>query len=132
MRRRTFLVSAAAVGGGIGLGALIARLPGDGGVATLVLDAAAALKDDPDVRAIGQAYLKHAPQENDKERLIELLSVVTRAPEDGAGDDAGRLLRGRIRQDFEEDRTVSVKGWMLSVTEARIYALAVFIGRDAI
>lgn len=115
------------------MGALIARLPGDGGVAALVLDAAAALKDDPDVRAIGQAYLKHAPQENDKERLIALLSGdVTRAPEDGAGDDAGRLLRGRIRQDFEEDRTVSVKGWMLSVTEARIYALAVFIGRDAI
>ena len=33
-------------------------------------------------------------------------------------------LRARIREDFSAGRTVTVDGWVLADTEARLYALA--------
>jgi len=46
----------------------------------------------------------------------------------GAGD-IGRRLSGRIRQDFAIGRTVMIEGWVLSLTETRLYALAA-LARD--
>jgi hypothetical protein len=39
-------------------------------------------------------------------------------------DGARPVLLERIRADFREDRTVTVQGWVLSRTEADLYALA--------
>lgn len=38
-----------------------------------------------------------------------------------------RAIRDRSRADFRDDRIVGVDGWMLSLTEVRVYALAALL-----
>ena len=78
---------------------------------------------------VGRTYLQRFPEEADESTLIALLL---------AGGSKGLDLRGgsttevrqRIRQDFVEDDVVTVDGWILSRTEARLYAGAAL--RDGI
>lgn len=47
-----------------------------------------------------------------------------------AGSSAGALvqmIRARSRDDFRDGRVVTVDGWMLSLTETRVYALAALL-----
>jgi hypothetical protein len=39
-------------------------------------------------------------------------------------------VRDQSRQDFHEDRTAIVDGWLLSLTETRIYALSALLARE--
>lgn len=79
-------------------------------------------------RAIGRAYLRHAPEAADPEFLIDAIcgtdANLHRLA--GHGDEISleAALRDRIRQDFADGRTVRVDGWMLSQTEASLCALA--------
>lgn len=43
----------------------------------------------------------------------------------------GNYVRARSHDDFRNGRTVTVDGWMLSQTEARVYALAGFLVKSA-
>jgi hypothetical protein len=38
-------------------------------------------------------------------------------------DEIGRILKKRVRQDFADETVVTVNGWLLSQTEARLCAL---------
>lgn len=82
--------------------------------------------------AIGQAYLQQYAHEADALRLHRL--IVRDVVQQGAGlRDAGdaelkSLLQQRIWQDFADDRVVKLNGWILSVTEARLCALAALAG----
>lgn len=70
---------------------------------------------------LGRRYLEGAPQEANTTRLVALIGT---APAAGESDAALReRLETRIRQDFIDGVTVSVDGWRLSVTEARLCAL---------
>jgi hypothetical protein len=70
---------------------------------------------------LGQRYLEDAPQEADAMRLVALIGI---APAAGKSDAALREhLETRIRQDFIDGATVTVDGWLLSRTEARLCAL---------
>ena len=80
--------------------------------------------DVESIRQIGKAYQKLVPDEP-KETLIRLLS-----PNIGHEIDASRdsnlvssVLEKRTRQDFQENKTMVVDGWVLSITEARQCAL---------
>jgi hypothetical protein len=79
-------------------------------------------------RAVGRAYLATAPQERSIERLIALLTG-DRLPSDRVLNADAKALRAHVQEALSEDfaagRTVSVRGWMLSLTEARLCALAV-------
>ena len=46
----------------------------------------------------------------------------------GSRDAIASSLREKSRQDFGREKTVSVDGWILSLTEARTYALTAFLG----
>ncbi len=79
-------------------------------------------------RIIGQQYLKHAPREADINVLLQFIlpgrveqfaKMATEYPKE-----LGRLILLRQRQDFVSDRIVSVRGWIFSETEARLFALA--------
>lgn len=78
-------------------------------------------------RAIGRRYLSQAPAEADPRRLAAL---VCRTSEHylryvNAGPARLReLLLAQQRRDFERRLTVSVDGWILSETEARLCAIA--------
>jgi hypothetical protein len=92
------------------------------------------LRDPVAARAIGAEYLRTRPGEATAAALVDAMaqslpggrSVLT-----SASDRALRsLLAERSRADFTEGKTVILRRWILSETEARLCALA-SIRRDA-
>ncbi|HLG87839.1 MAG TPA: hypothetical protein VKZ79_11670 [Alphaproteobacteria bacterium] len=73
------------------------------------------LGDPNEARAIGEACAK-AIGETSARKIARTLPVDTSA------------LRARIREDFAKDRIIIADGWVLSATEARLYALAAWSG----
>ncbi|UEM22355.1 hypothetical protein JL100_006305 [Skermanella mucosa] len=83
----------------------------------------ALLRSPAAARRIGRAYLETAADEADPAKLVTL--IVGDGADGGTAD--GDLLRHvaeRQRADFAAGRTVKLDGWVLSRTEARLYALA--------
>jgi hypothetical protein len=74
----------------------------------------------PSAAMMGKAYMELAPSEIDESSLVR-----------GVGFDLDRFswaaLERRIEGDFASGRTVRLDGWVLSLTEARLYALAALI-----
>ena len=104
----------------VGLGAVACGLMacGDPGV-PLAIEA-----DLPKAaQRVGKVYLR--AHRGERGRLEELIFAGSRweAVSERGGDVVRRLLAAQIHEDFREGRTVSVAGWVLSVTEARLCAL---------
>ena len=80
--------------------------------------------DAETIRQIGNTYHKLVPGEN-KETLINLLSPKVGHPisETEDGNLVNSILEKRVRQDFQENKTMVIDGWVLSLTEARQCAL---------
>lgn len=80
-------------------------------------------------RAVGKAYLRAFPGEGSVAGLVD--GIASGVPDGRAGlrrasDDGLRgALSASIRADFAREDSVTVRGWILSKTEARLYALAV-------
>ena len=76
--------------------------------------------------ALGHVYLAAMPEEATADRLVALILPGRRAGEDSVlGDRQLRAMLGeRHRSDFASGRTVVLHGWILSRTEARLYALS--------
>jgi hypothetical protein len=80
--------------------------------------------------AIGQTCLAALPASEAStaalsRRLLEGTQLAATA-----GPSAGALvemIRARSRNDFRDGRVVTVDGWMLSLTETRVYALAALL-----
>lgn len=83
------------------------------------------LADLDSARQVGRAYLTAAPAEADRDRLLAQLFPQL---EPGAAADGSTAWResfsSRCRQDFADGQTVQVDGWVLSLTEVRLCALA--------
>jgi hypothetical protein len=78
--------------------------------------------------AIGRTYLRQYPGEAEAQRLAseitsDLDCLGCRVP---SADEASlrAAVRERVRRDFAEGVVVSVDGWVLSRTEARLCAIA--------
>lgn len=92
---------------------------------------AALLAHRESAAAVGSAYLRGAPDEADLVVLVGLIAsdlpggrpALRRATD----DDLRHLLADRTRLDFEQERTVSVRGWILSRTEARLYGVVALV-----
>ncbi|QQP88281.1 hypothetical protein IGS68_19830 [Skermanella sp. TT6] len=117
MNRRELLATAAAAG-------LLYGSPGPAQAAAAAPPEAqrllALLRSPAAARRIGRAYLETARDEADPAKLAALIVG-------GGGMSDGDLLRHvaeRQRADFAAGRTVKLDGWVLSRTEARLYALA--------
>jgi hypothetical protein len=88
--------------------------------AAVLREVITALLGDPHAAArIGRSCLRANPEAAPRAALIALLA-------DGAHGPAGTVaaIRQRVRQDFASGATVSAGGWILSSTEAQLYALA--------
>jgi hypothetical protein len=92
---------------------------------------AAVCADLPRADAIGQACLRALPGGvASAEPLAALILADLPAASDRAsGRTLATAVRQRSRDDFRDGRIVSVDGWMLSLTEARVYALAMLLAR---
>lgn len=67
------------------------------------------------INEIGQKY-RALSSENDKESLTKLLAFDNQA-------DVKQYFENKVIQDFENNDTVLIEGWLLSITEARQCAL---------
>ena len=76
--------------------------------------------DTASAAAVGRRYLARFPHERDSGFLLR--SVL--AGQTPATDDGLRFHLARRRQrDFEAGRVVVLEGWLLSLTESRLFAL---------
>ncbi len=80
------------------------------------------LFDKETIRNVGKAYLDKMPNENDDQKLIQLLGEGS-IEESSDTKAVHQYLDGRIRHEFEIGDTIIVKGWVLALTEARQCAL---------
>ena len=82
-------------------------------------------------RVVGNAYLHGAPEEASVSHLVDRISAELpegrRTVQEASTDELRALLAASVRSDFEEERVVKVDGWVLSPTEARLYALAALV-----
>jgi hypothetical protein len=81
------------------------------------------LFDEVTIKKTGQAYLQKTPAENAHDELVRLLandSTIANSSDEAA---IHQYLEEKIKNDFDEGKTVTVNGWVLSVTEARQCAL---------
>jgi hypothetical protein len=77
--------------------------------------------------AVGTEYLRRTPDENDPNVLLERLAASgfdAKAADGMSDEQLIEMVRARLQADFDRGRVVNVDGWVLSVTEARICALA--------
>jgi len=76
-------------------------------------------------KAIGRVYLVQTPDENDWQTLVGRLLAETSISECRVYD--SKSLSAELKRicsnDFAEDRTVLLDGWMVSRTEARLCAV---------
>lgn len=68
---------------------------------------------------IGKKYLNQFPEENNRRKLVRLLGDNLTSE----NNDVSTALAEVIDKDFQEDRLVTVDGWILARTEARQCAL---------
>jgi hypothetical protein len=77
---------------------------------------------------IGRHYLDQCPAEADCDALVDVLLGEAGSEQHREPPEAGDLLaffRERFAEDFGRGNTVTIGGWVLSRTEARLCALAV-------
>lgn len=116
LTRRQLLKTAAALAGG-----LLAPVRSGSQQPDPLLEFLLAVRVDPKHLAIyAEQYLSGHPEERHPPVLVKALVDV-------AGDlgnvDVKELLREKIRKDFDAGRTVVLDGWILAVSEVRIWCL---------
>jgi hypothetical protein len=87
------------------------------------------LTDEETVRQIGKTYRKQVKAEDDQDTLADRLLEEKSGKTVSQTADASFIrtfLEDKIRQDFESDRIIVLRGWILSLTEARQCALYSF------
>lgn len=130
MRRRTFLLAAAASGL-----SLAWRSLGSWPLSQTQLSGSerlAALLDDESARVVGREYLRAFPAEASRgvltARVAEQLPGGSRVLATASDGGLRELLLRATAADFGDLRTVELRGWVLARTEARLCALAALHG----
>jgi hypothetical protein len=85
----------------------------------------------PDV--IGMACLRALPATEASSAVLVSLIAQCAAPQlrDLTSVAARRLVREQSRRDFRNGAVMSVDGWILSLTETRVYALTTLLAHEA-
>jgi hypothetical protein len=130
--RRAFLAGSGAIVAALAAPAL-ASLFGCDRRPTLAQALVGFYSDPASAARIGRAVLAAVPAEATAEAVVAALAGDRRAELEAlAASDPGALralLQKQHRSDFEDGRTVSIDGWVLSRTEARLCAVAALAGR---
>jgi hypothetical protein len=81
--------------------------------------------------AIGEACLRALPGINSKESLARAIlgDIVPVGKTFASGRTLAQAVRDRSRDDFQSGRIVTVNGWIFSMTETRLYALATMLSQ---
>jgi hypothetical protein len=129
LSRRDFLALGAVTAAAAAAGVLRDRTEPAGAPSDAVAAAGrrlGALVDDRDgVGDLGEAWLGRHPRRPGLDELVRAISPAT-FPEElaRAGDaDLRRLVASAAEDDYRAGRVVAVRGWLLSLTEARLCAI---------
>ena len=81
--------------------------------------------DEQTLRSIGESYRNLTPEENSKEKLLNLLTSGLNMQNDSLKNVSAAVnkLELNIEKEFKEINLVTIKGWIISRTEARQCAL---------
>jgi hypothetical protein len=71
---------------------------------------------------LGEALRRARPELADRESTLRELFAPARW-RDAQPADAAARLREQVREDFAHGNTLSLQGWLLAASEARLYAL---------
>lgn len=130
--RRQFLAVGLGLGGSVLLGWLrpwraIVQIDAP----SLAVRLSGLLPHQQSARAVGLEYLRAARADPTLDGLVDLLANdmpgrqhTLRGASDG---ELRKLLALRSQQDFAEERTVALDGWIASLTEARLCAIAALV-----
>ena len=125
--RRACLAHLAQLGLGLVATAASGPLAGCGGPAprdpeTLLRALGEGLADRQAAARLGEALRRARPELADREGMLRQLFAPARWRDVQAADAPARL-REQVREDFGHGRTLSLQGWLLAASEARLYAL---------
>ena len=81
------------------------------------------IADVKTIASIGLAYRKAHGEEDDKDKLTELLLANGNLQKSSKDDQVPAMLINKVENDFKTGKMAVVNGWVLSVTEARQCAL---------
>lgn len=121
--RRKFIVAGGAVSlsaGLLSLGVRLYRNGLDSDPTTVLLDIATGLENLEGVWELGASYLEQYPHEKDGGYLLTRLTRIE--PDEGATREI--QMTRLLEADVEQGNVIQVNGWLLPVTEARLYAFA--------
>ena len=76
----------------------------------------------PSARAIGAAYLRSRPANG-----LDAAALAAALPAGKTVAELRSAIAASVRDDFAASRVVTVDGWMLAITEARLCALAYLV-----
>ena len=123
MKRRTFILTTAVAGTAVAFaiwfnwhsGSKWKKLP------LLVPFILSGFCDEQTIRNIGISYLKNFPPENSKNKLHSLVTsgISGKLLESSDYAEIARQLAGKVEQDFKAENIMTLKGWVISKTEAR-------------
>jgi hypothetical protein len=80
------------------------------------------------LHAIGNSYRTLVPEENEKQKLIDIILTDSNGGKikTSSNADIEELVAKKVQQDFLTNKTMIIKGWVISATEARQCALFSF------
>lgn len=81
-------------------------------------DTLSSIWDTQTIMEIGMEYRNQVPNEDSEEFLFQSLSSQTSNTISNL-----KTFRALVRRDFELEKTMMIKGWIISITEARQCAL---------
>lgn len=124
MDRRQFIQFAAAGAAGIVLSGAVWLPSAEPPLSVLGRPALLRLLNSPDeITAIGKAFHAEHPTERTANAIASAILTDAQLSSNLPEPAMREALSRQIRQDFADHRTVRLRGWILSVTEARQCAL---------
>jgi hypothetical protein len=81
--------------------------------------------DEKILNDIGVAYKLQVPEENEKKKLVDLILTDNKGLKINASEwqNVKEHVAKKIHEEFADNRTVILKGWIITITEARQCAL---------
>ena len=129
---RRGLIAMAAGGCAMRFGALVPSSDAAGRLADAHL-LFAACSDLKCSEAIGMACLRALPAAETSRDVLASMIIQRTAPRTSdlnSSAEVRRLVRAQIREDFHTGAVKNVDGWILSLTETRVYALSALLARE--
>jgi hypothetical protein len=127
MKRRLFIITASSVAASLPVVYYINKQKRQGNPLTTT-DLLGSFCDDKTLQAIGNSYRTLMPQENEKQKLIDIILLDAKGKKFKTSNstDLKELITRKVNEDFLTDNTMIIKGWVISKTEARQCALFSF------